>query len=110
MDVKFATYTYLGVLLFTDRFLISDPHERRQKIYDELVSPHLMLPNKWTCKLCQQTFSGKMTVIDHLESVHLQLPNYQCPYCPKTSTSSSAHRMHIHRNHREEHSRFKYQF
>ena len=30
--------TYLGVLLFTDRFLISDPHERRQKIYDELPS------------------------------------------------------------------------
>ena len=74
-----------------------------------MVTPDENNPNKWVCRLCNHspTFSRSTTAVDHFESQHLQLFNYECPYCSKLFTTANHQRVHIHKHHREQNQRAK---
>ena len=61
----------------------------------------------WQCNLCQKVHHLKHVISDHVEALHLQDIEFECPYCQKKKKSRSNLRAHISTNHREEHQMFK---
>jgi len=61
----------------------------------------------WQCNLCQKIHHLKHVISDHVEALHLQDIEFECPYCQKKKKSRSNLRAHISTYHREEHQMYK---
>jgi hypothetical protein len=52
-----------------------------------------------TFDFCSKNFSSKQYLKAHIDSVHHQLNNFQCPHCPKRLGSVGSFRRHVNRVH-----------
>ena len=72
---------------------------QRKEFLDNLVF-HNTITDRWSCRICHNSYTRKFTVVDHIEEKHLQLLSYPCDFCEAQFTSSNLKRQHqriIHR-------------
>ena len=83
-----------------------DQGERRKRL-DKMV---FLNPsnNRWTCHICNVSFTQKVTATNHIEAQHLRILAYPCSFCNTRFTSSGARRTHVHANHREQNKMSKF--
>ena len=72
---------------------------QRKEFLDNLVF-HNTITDRWSCRICHNSYTRKFTVVDHIEEKHLQLLSYPCDFCEAQFTSSNLKRQHQRINHR----------
>jgi len=72
---------------------------QRKEFLENLVF-HNTITDRWSCRICHNSYTRKFTVVDHIEEKHLQLLSYPCDFCEAQFTSSNLKRQHQRINHR----------
>ena len=73
---------------------------QRKEFLDNLVF-HNTITDRWSCRICHNSYTRKFTVVDHIEEKHLQLLSYPCDFCEAHFTSSNLKRKHQNEIHKK---------
>ena len=77
-------------------------HGERKTFLDTTAVYYDSLTDRWICRICNNSYTRKISTIDHIERTHLQLMSYSCEYCESKFTCSSLKRSHVNTYHREQ--------
>ena len=77
-------------------------HGERKIFLDNTAVYYEGLTDRWICQICNNSYTRKISAIDHIERTHLQLLSYPCEYCESKFTCSSLKRAHENTYHREQ--------
>jgi len=73
---------------------------QRKEFLDNLVF-HNTITDRWSCRICHNSYTRKFTAVDHIEEKHLKLLSYPCDFCEAFFTSSNLKRKHQNEIHKK---------
>ena len=80
---------------------IANMDKNQRKAFLEKMVLVDSIHGRWICQICNNSYTRKFTVIDHIEEKHLELASYQCDFCEAMFTSSTLKTKHVRETHRQ---------